>query len=219
MNLFLCLLLIPIVLLAIRVRSIGSAFSSTYYRAKSFINDISGKMHSSTISDSPELESNKPNENNDRVPPNGGARAWACVAGSFLLQFCSMRHVSVVLLGSHVQGPVVISLGLDHHSPHLHALHVRPRCWQDDRRLWLPQDTAALQYHGCFLRLHAEPLHTVLASYAYPGCHLWSGRRWSVSSCHGNSHSMVLDKEGLGCRYCFRWEQFRRRDIPLHDPG
>ncbi|EXK98251.1 hypothetical protein FOQG_01221 [Fusarium oxysporum f. sp. raphani 54005] len=68
MNLFLCLLLIPIVLLAIRVRSIGSAFSSTYYRAKSFINDISGKMHSSTISDSPELESNKPNENNDRVP-------------------------------------------------------------------------------------------------------------------------------------------------------
>uniref|UniRef100_A0A0D2XI01 Major facilitator superfamily (MFS) profile domain-containing protein n=1 Tax=Fusarium oxysporum (strain Fo5176) TaxID=660025 RepID=A0A0D2XI01_FUSOF len=94
MNLFLCLLLIPIVLLTIRVRSIGSAFSSTYYRAKSFINDISGKMHSSTISDSPELESNKPNENNDRVPPNGGARAWACVAGSFLLQFCSVGYVN-----------------------------------------------------------------------------------------------------------------------------
>ncbi|KAK2697831.1 hypothetical protein QWA68_002875 [Fusarium oxysporum] len=94
MNLFLCLLFILIVLLTIRVRSIGSAFSSTYYRAKSFINDIFGKMHSSTISDSPELESNKPNENNDRVPPNGGARAWACVAGSFLLQFCSVGYVN-----------------------------------------------------------------------------------------------------------------------------
>ncbi|RKL44750.1 hypothetical protein BFJ70_g3890 [Fusarium oxysporum] len=51
-------------------------------------------MRSSTISDSPELESNKPNENNDRVSPNGGARAWACVAGSFLLQFCSVGYVN-----------------------------------------------------------------------------------------------------------------------------
>lgn len=28
------------------------------------------------------------------VPPNGGARAWACVAGSFLLQFCSFGYVN-----------------------------------------------------------------------------------------------------------------------------
>lgn len=30
----------------------------------------------------------------DRVPPNGGAKAWACVAGSFLLQFCSFGYVN-----------------------------------------------------------------------------------------------------------------------------
>ncbi|KAK2616884.1 hypothetical protein QQS21_000262 [Conoideocrella luteorostrata] len=29
-----------------------------------------------------------------RVPPNGGAKAWACVAGSFLLQFCSFGYVN-----------------------------------------------------------------------------------------------------------------------------
>ncbi|EKG12020.1 Cytochrome c oxidase copper chaperone [Macrophomina phaseolina MS6] len=28
------------------------------------------------------------------VPPNGGVRAWACVAGSFLLQFCSFGYVN-----------------------------------------------------------------------------------------------------------------------------
>jgi MFS family permease len=30
----------------------------------------------------------------ERVPPNGGAKAWACVAGSFLLQFCSFGYVN-----------------------------------------------------------------------------------------------------------------------------
>lgn len=30
----------------------------------------------------------------NRVPPNGGLRAWACVAGSFLLQFCSFGYVN-----------------------------------------------------------------------------------------------------------------------------
>ncbi|RMJ26846.1 Major Facilitator Superfamily [Aspergillus sp. HF37] len=30
----------------------------------------------------------------DRVPPDGGSRAWACVAGSFLLQFCSFGYVN-----------------------------------------------------------------------------------------------------------------------------
>lgn len=28
------------------------------------------------------------------VPPDGGAKAWACVAGSFLLQFCSFGYVN-----------------------------------------------------------------------------------------------------------------------------
>lgn len=65
-----------------------------YLLPRQVLYDISGKMRSSTISDSPELESNKPNENNDRVSPNGGARAWACVAGSFLLQFCSVGYVN-----------------------------------------------------------------------------------------------------------------------------
>ena len=30
----------------------------------------------------------------ERVPPNGGTKAWACVAGSFLLQFCSFGYVN-----------------------------------------------------------------------------------------------------------------------------
>ncbi|GES66005.1 MFS transporter [Aspergillus terreus] len=30
----------------------------------------------------------------ERIPPNGGAKAWACVAGSFLLQFCSFGYVN-----------------------------------------------------------------------------------------------------------------------------
>ncbi|KAH7169087.1 MFS transporter [Fusarium sp. MPI-SDFR-AT-0072] len=46
------------------------------------------------MSDSPELESNKLSENNDRIPPDGGPRAWACVAGSFSLQFCSVGYVN-----------------------------------------------------------------------------------------------------------------------------
>ncbi|KAF4952565.1 hypothetical protein FGADI_6636 [Fusarium gaditjirri] len=46
------------------------------------------------MSNSPELESNKHGEKNDRIPPNGGAGAWACVAGSFLLQFCSFGYVN-----------------------------------------------------------------------------------------------------------------------------
>ncbi|RBQ70032.1 hypothetical protein FVER14953_02422 [Fusarium verticillioides] len=94
MNLFLCLLLIPIVLLAFQVKRIVSTFSSPYYRAKFILNDFCEKMHSSAVSDSPELESNKPTEKNDRTPPDGGARAWACVAGSFLLQFCSVGYVN-----------------------------------------------------------------------------------------------------------------------------
>ncbi|KAG7413009.1 MFS transporter asaE [Fusarium oxysporum f. sp. rapae] len=94
MNLFLCLLLILIVLLTIQVKSVGSAFSSTYYRVKFYLKDFSGRMHSSTMSDSPELESNKLSENNDRIPPDGGPRAWACVAGSFSLQFCSVGYVN-----------------------------------------------------------------------------------------------------------------------------
>jgi hypothetical protein len=73
---------------------IGSAFSSIHYRVKFFLNVLSGKMHPSTMTDSPELESNKSSENNDRTPPNGGAKAWACVAGSFLLQFCSVGYVN-----------------------------------------------------------------------------------------------------------------------------
>lgn len=69
MNLFLCLLLIPIVLLAFQVKRIVSTFSSPYYRAKFILNDFCEKMHSSAVSDSPELESNKPTEKNDRTPP------------------------------------------------------------------------------------------------------------------------------------------------------
>lgn len=30
----------------------------------------------------------------DRTPPDGGSKAWACVAGSFLLQFCSFGYVN-----------------------------------------------------------------------------------------------------------------------------
>lgn len=33
-------------------------------------------------------------EKNELVPPDGGAKAWACVAGSFLLQFCSFGYVN-----------------------------------------------------------------------------------------------------------------------------
>lgn len=33
-------------------------------------------------------------ENKERIPPNGGTKAWACVAGSFLLQFCSFGYVN-----------------------------------------------------------------------------------------------------------------------------
>jgi hypothetical protein len=94
MNLFLCLLLIPIVLLAFQVKRIVSTLSSPYYHFKFLINDFCEKMHSSAVPDSPELESNKPTEKNGRIPPNGGARAWACVAGSFLLQFCSIGYVN-----------------------------------------------------------------------------------------------------------------------------
>ncbi|KAF5677656.1 monocarboxylate transporter [Fusarium denticulatum] len=94
MNLFLCLLLIPIVLLAFQVKRIISTFYSPYYRAKFLLNDFCEKMHSSARSDSPELESNTPTDKNDRIPPDGGARAWACVAGSFLLQFCSVGYVN-----------------------------------------------------------------------------------------------------------------------------
>lgn len=94
MNLFLCLLLIPIVLLTFQVKRIVPAFSSTYYRVKLILNDFCEKMRSSAVSDSPELESNKPTEKNDRIPPDGGVRAWACVAGSFLLQFCSVGYVN-----------------------------------------------------------------------------------------------------------------------------
>ncbi|KAF5685791.1 monocarboxylate transporter 2 [Fusarium circinatum] len=94
MNLFLCLLLIPIVLLTFQVKRIASAFSHTYYRVKFLLNYFCEKMHSPAVSNSPELESNKPTENSDRIPPNGGTRAWACVAGSFLLQFCSIGYVN-----------------------------------------------------------------------------------------------------------------------------
>ncbi|VTT66036.1 unnamed protein product [Fusarium fujikuroi] len=93
MNLFLCLLLIPVILLTFQVKRIAPAFSSTYYRVKLILNDFCEKMHSSAVSDSTELESNKLTEKNDRTPPDGGARAWACVAGSFLLQFCSVGYV------------------------------------------------------------------------------------------------------------------------------
>ncbi|KAF5619473.1 monocarboxylate transporter 2 [Fusarium sp. NRRL 52700] len=94
MNLFLCLLLIPIVLLPFQLKRIGSFSSSTYYRVKFFLNDFCEKMQSSAVFKSPELESNTPTEKNDRIPPNGGARAWACVTGSFLLQFCSVGYVN-----------------------------------------------------------------------------------------------------------------------------
>ncbi|OJJ42727.1 hypothetical protein ASPZODRAFT_137124 [Penicilliopsis zonata CBS 506.65] len=30
----------------------------------------------------------------EHVQPNGGVTAWACVAGSFLLQFCSFGYVN-----------------------------------------------------------------------------------------------------------------------------
>ncbi|KAI7760034.1 hypothetical protein LZL87_012405 [Fusarium oxysporum] len=49
------------------------------------------------MSETVELESNRvssPMENKERIPPNGGAKAWACVAGSFLLQFCSFGYVN-----------------------------------------------------------------------------------------------------------------------------
>ncbi|KAF5246703.1 hypothetical protein FANTH_6773 [Fusarium anthophilum] len=94
MNPFFCLLLIPIVLITFQVKRISSAFSPTYYHVKFLLNDFCEKMHSPAVSDSPELESNKPIENSDRIPPNGGGRAWACVAGSFLLQFCSIGYVN-----------------------------------------------------------------------------------------------------------------------------
>ena len=47
-----------------------------------------------------EAEENLPRETiegshlSERVPPDGGMRAWACVAGSFLLQFCSFGYVN-----------------------------------------------------------------------------------------------------------------------------
>ncbi|GME28435.1 putative mfs transporter [Neofusicoccum parvum] len=40
-----------------------------------------------------EVEADSP-DRQALVPPNGGARAWACVAGSFLLQFCSFGYVN-----------------------------------------------------------------------------------------------------------------------------
>ncbi|KIL87748.1 hypothetical protein FAVG1_08625 [Fusarium avenaceum] len=49
------------------------------------------------MSQTVELESNRassPMENKERIPPNGGTKAWACVAGSFLLQFCSFGYVN-----------------------------------------------------------------------------------------------------------------------------
>lgn len=49
------------------------------------------------MSETVELESNRaisPMENKERIPPNGGTKAWACVAGSFLLQFCSFGYVN-----------------------------------------------------------------------------------------------------------------------------
>lgn len=60
------------------------------------------------MSETVELESNRassPMENKERIPPNGGAKAWACVAGSFLLQFCSFGYVNawVTLLSPHLR--------------------------------------------------------------------------------------------------------------------
>ncbi|KAM5361699.1 hypothetical protein ACJA88_014367 [Fusarium oxysporum] len=49
------------------------------------------------MSETVELENNRassPMENKERIPPNGGTKAWACVAGSFLLQFCSFGYVN-----------------------------------------------------------------------------------------------------------------------------
>ncbi|EFE40550.1 hypothetical protein TRV_04716 [Trichophyton verrucosum HKI 0517] len=52
-----------------------------------------------SLSDDPlskeEAEATPANVNRlDRIPPDGGAKAWACVAGSFLLQFCSFGYVN-----------------------------------------------------------------------------------------------------------------------------
>lgn len=52
-----------------------------------------------SLSDDPlskeEAEATPANANRlDRIPPDGGAKAWACVAGSFLLQFCSFGYVN-----------------------------------------------------------------------------------------------------------------------------
>ncbi|KAF4342649.1 monocarboxylate transporter 2 [Fusarium beomiforme] len=98
MNPGLCLLLlIPMILVVFKLKRIGQSCSSTYYCAKLFFRDLAENMHSSTEADAPEqieLESNIPTENNDRIPPDGGAKAWACVGGAFLLQFCSFGYVN-----------------------------------------------------------------------------------------------------------------------------
>ncbi|EFQ96922.1 MFS transporter [Nannizzia gypsea CBS 118893] len=53
---------------------------------------------STSLSDDPIAKEEEATTHNakslDRIPPDGGAKAWACVAGSFLLQFCSFGYVN-----------------------------------------------------------------------------------------------------------------------------
>lgn len=63
------------------VRS-GAPSPEGSFAEQSEMNDKQGSGGSDIASPSP-LE-----------PPNGGLKAWACVAGSFLLQFCSFGYVN-----------------------------------------------------------------------------------------------------------------------------
>jgi MCP family monocarboxylic acid transporter-like MFS transporter 10 len=58
-------------------------------------------------SDLTDREKNAPDKvenestSHEQVRPDGGCRAWACVAGSFLLQFCSFGYVNAYAVCHH----------------------------------------------------------------------------------------------------------------------
>jgi hypothetical protein len=120
-----------------------------------------------------------------------------------------MWYVPIILLRRHVQGPVVICISMDHHPSNLPAVYVRSRCRETDRCLRVSQDASTIQYHGCVLCVHVEPVHQVLAGHARTRSRFRSSCRWTLSPCYGNGHPMVLDQERLGCWDCVFGQQFR----------
>lgn len=154
-------------------------------------------------------------------PPNGGLRAWSCVAGALLLQFCSfgfvnayarfyttsrqpltlpqMRCFPVLLSRDAPFDPVVFKPRLDNHASDLSPLHTRPISWQARRCLRLQARHCPLFHYGCLCCLYDQPLYQVLADHVSTRDLLRAGGIWTLSPRNGIGYTVVFD-ETRACR-------------------